>query len=99
MNFKTPDFFIGDCAFSGGDFYTLGRIRNHYVVLVQMPGMGKAYAAGVASSLRTSFNGIKFGILVDICGGVLNTVEGTVLARLIYNNPGRRYLYKFVRSG
>ena len=52
------------------------------MVLIQMPGIGKIYAAGVASSLRTSFNGIKFGILINIYSGVLNTIEGIVLARL-----------------
>jgi hypothetical protein len=56
--------------------YTLGRIGNHYMVLVQMPGIGKAYAAGIASSLRTSFDGIRLGILIGIYGGVLNTIEG-----------------------
>ena len=57
--------------------YTLGRIRNYYIVLIQMPGIGKVYAAGIASSLRTSFNGIRLGILISIYGGVPNTIEGT----------------------
>ena len=41
-----------------------------------MLGMGKVYIAGVASSLYTSFDGIKLSIFVGIYGGVPNTVEG-----------------------
>jgi len=74
-NYKTDGFLYGKAP---GDHnaYTLGRIGNYYMVLVQMPGIGKVYAVGVASSLYTSFNGIKLGVLVGICGGVPNTIEG-----------------------
>jgi nucleoside phosphorylase len=86
--------------------YTLGRIGNHYVVLAQMPGMGKANAAGTASSLRTSFNGIKLGILVGICGGVPKTAEGAeillgdvvISTTVIQIDLGRQYPHKFVRK-
>lgn len=50
--------------------YTVGRIMNHNVVLAFMPGMGKANSASLAASFRTSFTGIRIGIVVGICGGV-----------------------------
>ncbi len=50
--------------------YTTGRIGNHNVVLAFMPGMGKRNAASVAASFRSSFSGIRLGLVVGICGGV-----------------------------
>jgi hypothetical protein len=35
-----------------------------------MPGMGKGSIASVASSFRSSFDGIKLALLVGIYGGV-----------------------------
>jgi hypothetical protein len=52
--------------------YTTGVIRRHNVVLAFMPGMGKGSAASVASSFRSSFEGIKLALVVRICGGVPN---------------------------
>jgi nucleoside phosphorylase len=50
--------------------YSMGRIGRHNVVLAFMPRMGKATSSGVAASLRSTFNGIKLGLVVGICGGV-----------------------------
>ncbi|KAF3258087.1 hypothetical protein TWF217_005788 [Orbilia oligospora] len=50
--------------------YSVGLMSNHPVVLVYMPSMGKGTAANVAGSLRSSFPGIKLGLVVGICGGV-----------------------------
>ncbi|KAI9367893.1 hypothetical protein BJX61DRAFT_550917 [Aspergillus egyptiacus] len=50
--------------------YTLGRMSRHNVVLVHMPGMGKKEASRAASSLRTSYPGIKLALVAGVCGGV-----------------------------
>lgn len=50
--------------------YTMGVIGDHNVVLAFMPGMGKGNAASVLSSFRSSFPGIRLGLVVSICGGV-----------------------------
>jgi nucleoside phosphorylase len=50
--------------------YTTGRIGVHNVVLAFMPGMGKGASASVAASLRSTFTGIRLGLVVGICGGV-----------------------------
>lgn len=53
--------------------YSMGRIGIHNVVLAFMPGMGKGASASVAASFRSSFPGIKLGLVVGICGGVPNS--------------------------
>ncbi|KAJ5531313.1 hypothetical protein N7527_004706 [Penicillium freii] len=50
--------------------YRTGVIGNHNVVLAYMPGIGKAHAASVAASFRSSFQGIRLALMVGICGGV-----------------------------
>lgn len=50
--------------------YTAGRIGKHNLVLAYMPGMGTGTAASVAASFRSSFPGIKLGLVVGVCGGV-----------------------------
>ena len=50
--------------------YTTGRIRKHNVVLVLLPNMGKAAAAGAAASFRSSYPSLRLVLLVGICGGV-----------------------------
>ncbi|KAK6336193.1 hypothetical protein TWF696_001756 [Orbilia brochopaga] len=50
--------------------YRAGRIGHHNVVLVHMPKIGKAAAAGTAAGLGASFGNIKLALLVGICGGV-----------------------------
>ncbi|RDW59843.1 hypothetical protein BP6252_12930 [Coleophoma cylindrospora] len=47
--------------------YTTGRIGNHNVVLVHMPGIGKKFAATVATNLSYSFD-FKLVFIVGVCG-------------------------------
>lgn len=50
--------------------YTTGRLGRHNVVLAHMPGVGKACAASVAASLRSSFPRIQLALVVGLCGAV-----------------------------
>ncbi|KXX74722.1 Kinesin light chain 3 [Madurella mycetomatis] len=50
--------------------YTTGVIGRHNVVLVHMPGTGKANAATVAANCRASFPNIKLAVVVGVCGAV-----------------------------
>ncbi|KAH8719376.1 nucleoside phosphorylase domain-containing protein [Phaeosphaeriaceae sp. PMI808] len=85
--------------------YMTGRIGKHPVVLVYMPGMGKASSAAVASTVHTSFERIKVGIVVGICGGA-PTAKGTeiLLGDVIVSKAvtqvdfGRQYPDKFMRK-
>jgi nucleoside phosphorylase len=87
--------------------YTLGRIDRHNIVLVHMPGMGKARAAAVAASFRSSFPRIKLCLLVGICGGVPNGTDnekeivlGDVIIStgLVQYDFGRRFDHKFIQK-
>ena len=49
--------------------YTTGRIGKHNVVLTYMPGLGKANASTVASTIKTTFRNIALALVVGICGG------------------------------
>ena len=50
--------------------YTTGVIAGHNVVLAYCPGIGKNAAAQVATSMKTSFTGIRLALVVGICGAV-----------------------------
>ncbi|KAI0506426.1 hypothetical protein F5B22DRAFT_624246 [Xylaria bambusicola] len=86
--------------------YSLGRIGNHNVVLVHMPGMGRAAAATVAASCRRSFPNIRLALLVGICGAVpfhnrsIEILLGDVIISdgLVVYDFGRQFPDKFVRK-
>lgn len=50
--------------------HTTGRIGSHDVVLVLLPRMGKAAAAGVTAHLGHSYGNLKLAILAGVCGGI-----------------------------
>lgn len=83
--------------------YSIGKIGNHNVVLVYMPGMGKVPAAAVAVNLKQSFKNIKLALLVGICGGVPGKgVEDVMLGdvivgkQIVHYDFGRQYENGFV---
>lgn len=49
--------------------YSIGVIGRHNVVIVHLPGMGKAYAAAAASNIRKTWSGIQLALVAGICGG------------------------------
>jgi nucleoside phosphorylase len=63
---------IHDPLLTGRDqnAYTLGKIGEHYVVVVVLPEIGNSAAATVATQLLNDFPSIRFGVLVGIGGGV-----------------------------
>ncbi|RHZ67189.1 putative Pfs domain protein [Aspergillus thermomutatus] len=56
--------------------YMNGRIGNHYVVLVYMPGMGKCKAMTTTLHLKLSYHQIQLALLVGVCGGVPRGNDG-----------------------
>ncbi|KAK1990082.1 purine and uridine phosphorylase [Colletotrichum falcatum] len=83
--------------------YTTGRMGSHNVVLLLLPGMGKANAAGAAARLQSSYTGIKLAILCGICGGVPSpgTRDELLLGDVVISKSvlqydlGRRYPDRF----
>jgi nucleoside phosphorylase len=86
--------------------YTTGRLGNQHVVLAYIPGMGTTSAAAVAAHLCSSFEGIKVGMVVGICGGVPTTAGGgeillgdvIISTSVIQIDFGRQYPNKFIRK-
>ncbi|KND92855.1 hypothetical protein TOPH_02898 [Tolypocladium ophioglossoides CBS 100239] len=56
--------------FGDTNYYTHGRIGKRSVVLVLLPGIGKAHAAAEAAALRTSYSGLQLALITGICGAV-----------------------------
>ncbi|KIV80467.1 hypothetical protein PV11_07965 [Exophiala sideris] len=58
--------------------YVLGRIHGHNVVMACLPAgvYGTVSAATVASNMRRTFTGIRFGLMVGIGGGIPNPDQG-----------------------
>jgi nucleoside phosphorylase len=50
--------------------YTLGSICGHNVVIACVPNMGTNTAATVATSMTSTFQSIRFGLLVGVGGGI-----------------------------
>jgi nucleoside phosphorylase len=71
--------------------YTLGRIGEHNVVIACLPAgqMGNNSAATVASQMRYSFGGVRFGLMVGIGGGVPSEEHDIRLGDVVVSNPGK----------
>ncbi|KAI2888936.1 hypothetical protein CBS63078_10339 [Aspergillus niger] len=85
--------------------YSCGAIGRHNVVLVYMPGMGKANAAAVAAHCRVSFPNLKLALIVGVCGAspFTNTAQEIILGDVIIGDGiiqydfGRQYPDQFIR--
>ncbi|CRG88256.1 Nephrocystin-3 [Talaromyces islandicus] len=105
VDYETDGFSYGKAA---GDLntYTTGRLGNQHVVLAYMPGTGTISSTAVAANLRSSFENIKMGIVVGICGGVPKTAAGMeillgdviISTSVIHIDFGRLYPHKFIRK-
>lgn len=83
--------------------YVTGLMGDLAVVLVLLPGMGKANAASAAASLRSSYSNLKWALLVGICGAVpqVDGVEvllgDVIISRYVVQYDfGRQYSDEFV---
>ncbi|KAF2230381.1 purine and uridine phosphorylase [Viridothelium virens] len=94
-------------AASDSNTYTTGRIGKHNVVLAHMPGMGKNASASVAANFCSSFNCIRLGLVVGICGGVpadITKGEEMLLGDVVISTGvvqfdfGRQYSDKVIRK-
>ena len=93
-------------AIEDSNSYTTGRIGIHNVVLTFPSSMGKSASASAATSLRSSFPGIKLCLLVGICGGAPISAEGkeiflgdvAISTGIVPYDFGRQYPGKFERK-
>jgi len=75
------------------NIYTLGRMGEHNVVIACLPAgqMGNNSAASVALQMKSSFNAIRFGLMVGIGGGVPSTEHDVRLGDVVISQPFREY--------
>ena len=90
--------------------YVLGSIGKYHVVLVVLPGEGKAHASFVSSAAKRSYPGLELALVVGVCGGVPYATDPMSPRRDIYlgdvivsngvvqHDLGRRYDGDFVRK-
>lgn len=88
--------------------YTTGRIGKYNVVLALLSYVGKANAAVVAASVRSSYCGVRLALLVGICGGVPQATSGKeceillgdviISKTVVQYDFGRQYPHEFIRK-
>ncbi|KAH8621577.1 hypothetical protein IG631_23792 [Alternaria alternata] len=69
--------------------YILGSIGVHNVAIVCLPAgrIGNNPAAAVSTRMRTTFNSIRFGLMVGIGGGVPSEEADVRLGDVVVSNP------------
>jgi nucleoside phosphorylase len=86
------------------NLYSLGSIAGHHVVIVCLPAgrIGNNPAAAVASQMRATFKGIRFGLMVGIGGGVpseeVDIRLGDVVVGLPHKTHGGVVQYDFGKT-
>jgi len=75
---------IGDA-----NIYTLGRIGEHNVVIACLPAgqTGIGAAAASAMQMKSTFNSIRFGLMVGVGGGVPSQAEDIRLGDVVVSQP------------
>ncbi|KAH7133998.1 nucleoside phosphorylase domain-containing protein [Dactylonectria macrodidyma] len=73
------------------NLYSLGSIAGHNTVIVCLPAgrIGHNPAAGVATQMRATFKGIRFGLMVGIGGGVPSAEADIRLGDVVVSQPHR----------
>jgi nucleoside phosphorylase len=71
------------------NLYALGSIGGHHVVIVCLPAgrIGNNPAAAVATQMRATFKGIRFGLMVGIGGGVPSAEVDIRLGDVVVSQP------------
>jgi len=75
------------------NLYSLGSIGGHNVVIVCLPAgrIGNNPAATVAIQIRATFEGIRFGLMVGIGGGVPSAEVDIRLGDVVVSQPDRTF--------
>ena len=75
------------------NLYSLGSVGGHNVVIVCLPAgrIGNNPAAAVATRMRATFKGIRFGLMVGIGGGVPSAEVDIRLGDVVVSQPDRTF--------
>jgi len=75
------------------NLYSLGSVAGHNVVIVCLPAgrIGNNPAAAVATQMRATFKGIRFGLMVGIGGGVPSAEADIRLGDVVVSLPHQTF--------
>ncbi|KAJ9645330.1 hypothetical protein H2199_003336 [Coniosporium tulheliwenetii] len=75
------------------NLYSLGLIAGHNVAIVCLPAgrIGNNPAAAVATQMRATFKGIRFGLMVGIGGGVPSAEADIRLGDVVVSQPHQTF--------
>jgi nucleoside phosphorylase len=75
------------------NLYSLGSVAGHNVVIVCLPAgrIGNTPAAAVATQMRATFKGIRFGLMVGIGGGVPSAEADIRLGDVVVSLPHQTF--------
>jgi hypothetical protein len=75
------------------NIYILGRMGEYNVIIACLPAgqMGNNLAASVAVQMKSSFNAIRFSLMVSIESGVPSTEYDVRLGDVVVSQPYRKY--------
>ncbi|KAF2182636.1 hypothetical protein K469DRAFT_669646 [Zopfia rhizophila CBS 207.26] len=75
------------------NLYALGSIGGHNVAIVCLPAgrIGNNPAAAVATQMRATFKGIRFGLMVGIGGGVPSAEADIRLGDVVISQPHQAF--------
>ena len=75
------------------NLYALGSIGGHNVAIVCLPAgrIGNNPAAAVATQMRATFKGIRFGLMVGIGGGVPSADMDIRLGDVVISQPNKTF--------
>jgi nucleoside phosphorylase len=78
---------------NNSNIYTLGRMGEHNVVIACLPAgqIGNNSAASVAVQMKSSFDAIRFGLMVGIGGGVPSAEHDVRLGDVIVSQPFKEH--------
>ncbi|KAF3398131.1 Ankyrin repeat domain-containing protein 50 [Penicillium rolfsii] len=73
--------------------YVAGRLGSHNLIIACLPAgvYGTTSAANVASQMRLTFKGIRFGLMVGIAGGVPSADHDIRLGDVVVGKPTRDF--------
>ncbi|KAI0141616.1 hypothetical protein GGR57DRAFT_402881 [Xylariaceae sp. FL1272] len=87
------------------NFYTVGSVGQHSVVVVRLSGMGTIRSTDAANNIRHSFPNIQLALVVGVCGAVptppgrdIYLGDLIISSRVTQYNCGRQYTNGFQRK-
>jgi nucleoside phosphorylase len=75
------------------NLYSLGSVAGHNAVIVCLPAgrIGNNPAAAVATQMRVTFKGIRFGLMVGIGGGIPSAEVDIRLGDVVVSQPNKTF--------